>query len=304
MYLPLCTVERVIGANHLRVGKPCQDEVGLLQHGGMAAIAIADGHGSSPHADVGARIAVTVTLRSLLCFVEDIRSQDVDLAAIQAYAKHPFRVQLTRDWAERVRAYAGRPDVDLVDYGSTLLFALATETFLLLGQIGDGDILIVSEKGDVEVPILTDPAAVGDETRSLCEPESWGALRVRTIPPPKPASLLLLSTDGYSKSYTNDADFRKIGPDYLDRIQSYSFQGLIPHLGKFLTEATMKGSGDDIALGMLYWPPEGGASDSSMVDAQILESVATDQVSLDVPAIEPSAAAEENLKNPTLREDV
>ena len=40
------------------------------------------------------------------------------------------------------------------------------------------------------------------------------ALRVRVIPPPPPGTLVLIATDGYSKSYPNDEEFRRIGPDY------------------------------------------------------------------------------------------
>lgn len=251
---PEFAFERVIGASHVRNGKPCQDEAGVWAVADIVAVALADGHGSSKHAEVGARIAVQVCLAALADFAERLADGDAALAAIQRYADHPLRVQLVREWAARVRRKAGDDDVDLVDYGSTVLFALATDRFLLLGQLGDGDILLIGNDGSVRVPLPADPAAFADETPSLCLPEAWQSLRVLVLPAPDAEALLLLSTDGYSKSYARDADFRQIGPDYLELIRADGVSGLRPHLRGFLEQVTTGGSGDDIALGLLYWP--------------------------------------------------
>ena len=80
------------------------------------------------------------------------------------------------------------------------------------------------------------------------------ALRVRVIPPPPPGTLVLIATDGYSKSYPNDEDFRRIGPDYAALLAEGGLPMLAPHLRDFLEEVTTRGSGDDIALGLLHWP--------------------------------------------------
>jgi hypothetical protein len=216
------------------------------------ALTVADGHGSSKFAEKGAQLAVDVTLQALLQFAENLGESVQQLSAVQAYAVHPLRTQLVREWADQVRAEAGQ-DVRLVDFGSTLLFALATESFLLIGQLGDGDILLVDDSA-VHIPLPPDPLAFADETPSLCQKEAWMAIRVRVMPVPKPGSLLIISTDGYSKSYANDTVFQQIGPDYLQMIQTEGLPALKPHLEGFLKEVTSRGSGDDIALGMLYWP--------------------------------------------------
>ena len=261
---PEFAFERVIGASHVRNGKPCQDEAGVWAVADMVAVALADGHGSSRHAELGARIAVQVCLSALANFAEQLADEDGALTTIQRYADHPLRVQLVREWAARVRRKAGDDDVNLVDYGSTVLFALATERFLLLGQLGDGDILLVGQDGAVRAPLPADPMAFADETPSLCLPEAWQSLRVLVLPRPSAEALLLLSTDGYSKSYARDADFHQIGPDYLELIRTDGVSGLRPHLRGFLEQVTTGGSGDDIALGLLYWPhPTVGEDESS-----------------------------------------
>ena len=252
---PAFAIERVIGANHLRSGKPCQDEAGVCMVADTVAVAIADGHGTSKHADVGARLAVHVALTALVRFAEDLSERASNLSEVQKYAEHPLRVQIVREWTARVRAKAGGDETPLLDYGSTILAALATPDFLLIGQLGDGDILLVNEDGTVDIPLPADPASFADETHSLCLPEAEHSLRVRVLPTPKQETLLLLSTDGYSKSYPTDADFRQIGPDYLNLIRKDGVSGLTPQLKSFLEEVTTKGSGDDIALALLHWPP-------------------------------------------------
>jgi hypothetical protein len=251
---PELAVERVIGARHLRDGKPCQDEVGRLSVGRKVVVALADGHGSSQHAEVGANLAVGVALRALSRFVEELTRAQAGPSHAQAFAEHPLRVQLVRDWSERVAAHAGSAEVDLVDYGSTLLFGVATEDFVLFGQLGDGDILLVDPRGVVSRPFPADSQALGDETASLCQPDAGLTMRVRCLPPPEPGSLVVMSTDGYSKSYPSDAEFESIGPGYLELIRRDGFHASTQHLRDFLTEVTAGGSGDDIALALLYWP--------------------------------------------------
>ena len=252
---PAFAVERVIGASHRRTDKPCQDEAGVVAVADTVAIAVADGHGTSRHADVGARLAVQVALGAVVRFAEDLGERASNPHEVRGYAEHPLRVQLVREWAERVRAKAGDDETPLIEYGSTILVALATPDFLLVGQLGDGDVLLVAEDGTVDVPLPADPAAFADETPSLCLPEAWHSFRMRVLPAPSEEALLLLSTDGYGKSYTTDAGFRQIGPDYLDLVRKKGVSGLAPCLKGFLEQVTTRGSGDDIALALLHWPP-------------------------------------------------
>lgn len=281
---PHCLTERVIGASHLRTLKPCQDEAGFLVVGDIAIVAIADGHGSSRLADVGARLAVQVALTSLVRFAEELGHRSASIGEVQQFASHPLRVQIVREWTERVRSSAGAPDAALIDYGSTLLFAVSTRDFLLVGQLGDGDVLLVGPDRQVSVVIPPDPRAFADETPSLCLPEAWHSLRVRVLPAPQQESLLLLSTDGYSNSYPTDEVFRQIGPDYLDLVREEGIHGLAPHLQGFLEQVTSQGSGDDIAVGLLYWPPiapESGAATTTPDDIKAPIEAGTDPVSVD-----------------------
>lgn len=242
----------VTGARHLREAKVCQDAVRGTRQGSVVAVAVADGHGTSAHGDLGAQLAVDVAVEQLLHFAAQL-GPTADPMAVHAYAQHPLRVQLVREWAERVRRHAGADRMELQPYGSTLLFALSSPAFLLVGQLGDGDILLVDSDRQVHRPIAADPSHFAEETASLCQNEASQAIRLRTTPAPQTETLLLLSTDGYSKSYATDVVFEQIGPDYLDMLRTDGPTGVATELREFLETVSAKGSGDDIALGMLYW---------------------------------------------------
>lgn len=277
--VPLVAIQRTIGAGHERSGKPCQDEVGSIRLGDRTAIAVADGHGSSARADVGARLAVEVALTALMRFASDLGDRSGHLAEVQSYAEHPLRVHLTRQWRERVRAHAADDTVPLLAYGTTLLFALATPDFLLLGQLGDGDVLLgVGEA--VSRPLPADPRAFADETPSLCLPEAWQSLRVRALPPPTGDTLLLLATDGYSNSYPDDAGFDAVALDYLRMAREGGLPRLAPHLAGFLRTVTRQGSGDDIGLALAHWP---GSPDEAPLDRSSSSASPRDDV-LETPA--------------------
>ena len=246
---------RVTGAKHLRDGRPCQDAIRVDQDGQSAVVTVADGHGSSVHADIGAQLAVEVAASALATFMANLGPElRADARAVHAFAQHPFRVQLVREWVRRVHAVAGNDSVDLKDYGSTLLFAAVTPELVLLGQLGDGDILVVEASGAVARPIPADPSSFAEETLSLCLPEAWSSLRVLVTPRPKAETLLLICTDGYGKSYATEADFERIGPDYLEMVRELGLAEVEGHLDGFLTEVTRGGSGDDIALGLIHIP--------------------------------------------------
>ena len=142
-------------------------------------------------------LAVDVAIEQLLRFAAGLGSdRATDLEAVHAFALHPLRVHLARQWADLVRWPAGSADADLRPYGSTLLFAFACPSYLLMGQIGDGDILLVDSDRSVTRPIASDPNNFAEETASLCQNEAWAAIRLLTTPAPPAEALLLLSTDG------------------------------------------------------------------------------------------------------------
>jgi len=246
----------VRGASHRRRKLPNQDAIAwcaiadpATADGGVAA-AVADGHGSSAcfRSDAGAEIAVRSALAVLEDFCADRGKDPVALPA-----------ELVSRWRAGVQAHIDTHPLGMPDgpaawrvYGTTLLAVLATPDSLLYLQIGDGDILAVSNSGDITRLFARDQRLLGVETTSLCTAGAAGEMRVRLEPlDGSPPALLLLATDGYANSFRDDAGFLRVGADLLDMIRTDGIEKVEDSLDAWLTEASELGSGDDITLALL-----------------------------------------------------
>ncbi|HVA64454.1 MAG TPA: PP2C family serine/threonine-protein phosphatase [Terriglobales bacterium] len=256
------------GAKHRRLGQPLQDAIAWRPAGDGhgIALAVADGHGSAPsfRSHIGARLAADTAAELLAEFA---LSHPPGLTSLPPDDAAGLAHQLTERWRERVLAHAAaepavamKPPRDeaavLVSYGSTLLAALATPAWLLYCQLGDGDILLVSDTGHVHRAWPRDERLLGVETTSLCMPEAWREVRVGLAPlTPHAPALVLLSTDGYSNSFRKDRGFLRVGRDILELVQTQGMAQVDSDLEAWLNEASDLGSGDDITVGLLYRSP-------------------------------------------------
>jgi serine/threonine protein phosphatase PrpC len=203
------------------------------------------------------------------------------------WREHPVLAEEEQEWQQVKQEWersnkSSRPDPQsgleepfLIPYGSTLLAVLITEQFTLYLQLGDGDILCVGSNGQVTYPFDRDPRLMANETTSLCTPNAWHDIRVEIqfhagklqnqIP-----ALILLATDGYSNSFSSEADFQKIGSDYYDMICSTGLDKVADALTEYLSETSQEGSGDDITLGIIK-RLEKNEWDAPMVKAQQIQ---------------------------------
>ncbi len=137
-------------------------------------------------------------------------------------------------------------------YGATLLSVLVTDSFILYLQLGDGDILTVSETGQVERPMPRDERLLGNETTSLSSEQAWRDVQVRfQVTAGTPPALILLSTDGYANSFRDESSFSKVGSDLLDLLRAEGVDKVNDSLKLWLAEASQAGNGDDITLGII-----------------------------------------------------
>jgi hypothetical protein len=127
-----------------------------------------------------------------------------------------------------------------------------TESFALYLQLGDGEILNVSEAGEVVSVLAKDERLFANETTSLCTPDAENNFRVRVLPlSGEPPALILLSTDGYVNSFSDSAGFFKVGSDLLEMLRADGFDSINDSLKGWLEEATRSGSGDDCTLALV-----------------------------------------------------
>ena len=249
--------QSVRGAVHERNGLPNQDAIYWLPasgEGSYIVLAVADGHGSARYSrsHIGAALAVESATHLVHEF---INSQADSLSLIKDATEDWLPRALVRKWVEVVTEHFNADPLDeesVVAYGATLLVAAVTERFALYLQLGDGEILTVSESGEVTRPLTKDDRLFGNETTSLCAPDAWRDFRVSFQPfvHSSPA-LILLSTDGYPNSFRHESGFFKVGSDILNMIRENDLSFIKVNLAGWLSDSTRAGSGDDVTLGIL-----------------------------------------------------
>jgi len=278
-------VHSIPGAMHLRRGLPNQDAALTpeREHGPLM-VALADGHGSrrSHRSAEGSRLgcaAAIATQRDLLATAtEDNWKQ----AARAAARKLP--AALVKRWRDRVlRHLEQNPLTDTsrqalsmeipeeneipdgldaaspyVVYGSTCLCTAVLPGGLFFGQLGDGDIIVVDTEGRTHRPLPPDTRHFANETTSLCSPDAAETMRcgVVSVAGPYTPELVLLSTDGYANSFASEADFLRVATDLREMIREDGFATVSADMVTWLKEASEKGSGDDITVGLLYRSPD------------------------------------------------
>jgi serine/threonine protein phosphatase PrpC len=191
----------VRGAAHVRANLPNQDAISVWSpahsDGLPGIVVVSDGHGSAKcfRSDKGARRAVRAANPLIRQFL-DSQQDATNLSTIKRTAEERLPQLIARKWQDLIaRDWQNHPfspdELDMLEkkagiaarqaveakpeiaYGATLLSVAVTETFILYLQLGDGDILTVSETGQVERPVPKDERVLGNETTSLSGPKAW-----------------------------------------------------------------------------------------------------------------------------------
>ncbi len=263
----------VPGASHLRAGIPNQDAILFLRESSVGLpiiLSLSDGHGSNKcfRSDRGSRYAVMIGAQLMREVLNDDPSKIAESrtrltqefarrwneAVTADLARQPLSEEelarlATKDSEHARRAVEAHP---LLAYGATSLTVALTQSFIVYLQLGDGEILTVSETGKVAKPLPEDDRLLANETTSLCTKNAAEDFRFfyQPLTDALPA-LILLSTDGYVNSFSDDAGFQKVGSDILEMLRSDGFDVVNHSVKDWLEEATRIGSGDDCTLGLI-----------------------------------------------------
>jgi serine/threonine protein phosphatase PrpC len=271
--------QTVQGASHKQTGRPNQDAIShwpVSGKGTALIVAVADGHGSAKcfRSHTGAKFAVTAAIEGLQWYLNE-QPNYLPFLAFREKAEQCLTVDLFFRWEEMVGTHIhenpftpeeleelenkvdpeARQEVENnpnLAYGATMLAVLLARSYGIYLQLGDGDILAVSDDGQVIRPLPGDERLVGNETTSLCrrEPIRDFRIKVEDFSGPRPA-LVLLATDGYANSFVSEEDFLKVAPDFLGLIRQEGVDQVRDNLEAWLTETSRLGSGDDITLGLI-----------------------------------------------------
>lgn len=264
--------ESVQGASHIRNGRECQDSLKKVERDeGTVILSIADGHGSDscPYSKNGSCAAVNVFCKILGDYLDTYSGQpEMLMTFLKREGDTKVAQEIDKEWKRRILKIhskykrdiildaEGNKDTDAIYklYGSTLIGLVIAKEFLFAFQLGDGDIIKVSEMG-VENVIEADKL-LGIETHSLSKTESWKkAVTIikkqgenRKLP-----VMYMLASDGMANSYKNDEEFKKTCTDYYELLNEHGVKAVADNLRQWLGETSELGCGDDITALFSYY---------------------------------------------------
>lgn len=272
----------VQGASHIRNGRECQDSLKkVVKDAGSVILAVADGHGSDscPYSKTGSFVAVNVFCKILGDYLETYADQpEMLFTFLKREGDTKIAQEIDAEWKRRIMRLHIRckrevpPGADHHKekeavyrlYGSTLLGMVITEGFLFAFQLGDGDIVKVSENRVYHV--IEADKILGTETHSLSKTESWKKAitltRKREENEQMPV-MYMLSSDGLSNSYKNEEEFKKTCMDYYSLLKEHGVKAVSDQLKTWLQETSEMGSGDDITALFAYETPSDRSSAST-----------------------------------------
>jgi serine/threonine protein phosphatase PrpC len=281
-WLVLTASER--GAAHVAVKTPNQDSVAVERAGTSGVVtAVADGHGHSRHlrSAKGSRYAVTIGCQVGQEFADKLAADRLDEPAIataetEALAERivdlatGFLVPTVVDrWREAVLADVEadpfsdaeqgkrrRGDDPTIAYGSTLLLCVAVGDWLVLAQIGDGDVVGVCPDGSATLPVPADPQLDGLVTTSLCGPYAISDFRVAIVNTTRtPLLAALLATDGYGNAQVVEEWPDSFSKDLAWLLRERDMRWLASQLPAWAARcASADGSADDTTVALLISP--------------------------------------------------
>jgi Protein phosphatase 2C len=256
------------GAAHVAAGLPNQDAVAaypLDPHG--AVVAVADGHGHRRHfrSARGSHLAVTIACQ----LAEGLPGRLANVAGareVEDEARKVLVPAIAEQWRTAVSSHFGSEpftaeeealriagDEAVVAYGSTLLLAVALRQWLVLAQIGDGDIVCILPDGGALLPLPGDPSLDGVRTTSLCQPGAVDEFRIAIVDMSITRLLgVVLATDGYGNAQLADPWPRVFCKDLQEMLDRYSPEWLAGQLPIWAGRcASGDGSADDTTIAIL-----------------------------------------------------
>jgi hypothetical protein len=228
--------------------------------GPVAVAAVADGHGHRRHfrAERGARLAVEHA-----CRFAEAHGQHIDRiggeSELEEFGREIVVPTVLEDWRravaadldrdaftpeeEAVRASAG--DDPVIAYGATLLMALLGDRFVLVSQIGDGDVVALGVDGAVD-----DPTLDGHHTTSLCQPSAAASFRLAVIDQAAHRlTALLMATDGFGNAQASEPWPPAVGADIASMLGRRGTRWVGEQLPLWTARcASTEGSGDDTTV--------------------------------------------------------
>ncbi len=253
--------DSILGRSHIKNDMPNQDSLLIKYYDEAILFGVADGHGSRlcMYSDRGSEFA----LKALDDEFKKIKNNlyEDDKLNIKMLTKS-FLNSVIESWKEYVlddykniiKDELNDDDLYniLLKYGTTLVFSILIDEYIFTYQLGDGNILFISNNNDVITPIDIKEENSFNNTLSMCNKGAIDKFSYKIYCDiNETISLILISTDGYFNSFETNADFEKVGIDILDIYKSEGIEYIKDNLNDWLKETSDNGSGDDTSVCVL-----------------------------------------------------
>ena len=264
--------ESIIGKSHIKAKIKNQDSVlSKVISENIMISAIADGHGSKKcfRSDLGSKFAVESAIDVIESIKNELIINDNQLNT-KALGKF-YTKKIICLWNEKIQDHINKNPIDFktitdidksaiesikknttIIYGSTLLIVILIHDYIICYQLGDGDIMLISKAKKVSKPIKKDKRHIGNETSSLCITNAENEFRIRMFRDLNQyLEMIILSTDGYSNSFSSDKDFLKVGYDLIDMQKNDGIEIIEENLKDWIEDTSFNGSGDDTSVSII-----------------------------------------------------
>ena len=247
------------GRSHVATGKVCQDYcVAEKITEEIFVTAVADGHGGDDYvkSDVGAKEACN----SVIELAKKYSRRD-NINFLNKWCSPEFKTELFESWQAAVlKDYrAENPDTRETDakiirkYGTTLLFCVVTKSHIILGQIGDGAILLFNDQNQSQLFKRHNPK-FDSKTSSLASSRGLYSLIVDSYRRVNfRFNKILLSTDGIYDKLDKGNSFALYANELAERVRTCRVEEIAPFTVAGI-EVSEKSS-DDCTVAIIVSPP-------------------------------------------------
>lgn len=218
----ICAMKK-IGIAHIRNELPCQDSFMLKQGKNYSIAVIADGHGSKKHdlSEFGSKIAC----ESLIETVDNYLSKkQLNKLTVEELCSIKFKSSLVNQWKINVKkhflsTYDEKFDEEntYVRYGTTLLFTIDYGDEFIVGQLGDGGILLSDGNGYYKKH--REDNKIGSGTASLCSPNSYMLLSIASYSKKNICNIMMM-TDGMYDIFGEDKPLYSNFDDFIEHFNN------------------------------------------------------------------------------------
>ncbi len=298
------------GAVHKLADRPLQDAAGFATYAAdeppRLVAAVADGHGGHPHfrSARGSELAVEAGLRlapeAAALLTAGGPAREISLAArtelvpelIGCWRRAVEQDLSEHPWTGSERRMLLPGDDITVPYGSTLLLAVLAVPWLLLCQIGDGEVVMVGADEMARLPVPGDPLLDGYSTTSLCQPDAADSFRLAVVDvAASKTAALLLATDGFGNAQAADPWYQLVGGDLVRLARERGIDWLGGQLPVWAARcASAEGSGDDTTVALLLRTEIPQAGDATLAEEDLM-GTRTTQTWPSIPAVPPACPA-------------